>query len=73
MSKQKMGIRLQLATALQVHQTITQECSQHILCSDCYRTNPDGPPCGILYAQEIKESRKLKLTSPATLEDHYCF
>lgn len=71
---QKQGLCLQLKTALQIHQTITQEgCSQHITCEECTCANPEGPICGILYAKEIKETRKLILAFPKTFEDYYFF
>lgn len=70
---QKMGMSLRQLSTLKIHQTITLECRQHALCEDCYRKNSDGPICGILYAPEIKEIRKLKLAFPATFEDYCLF
>lgn len=70
---QKQSIHLRLATALQIHQTITQECKKHVSCEDCTCANPDGPVCGILYAPEIKRTRKLRSAFPVTFEDHCLF
>lgn len=70
---QKQGLGLQMTPLLKIHQTIAQECSKHVSCEDCTCANPDGPICGILYAPEIKETRKLNQALPKTLEDYCLF